>query len=206
MKVPLKFAQSLLDTNSVDRLAVLLDDGGKSDTMKPALTREFAQRKLEVEIRTWKELDPMYEKARDMFDIIFLFIFLIVFVIVVMSVINTMSMAVMERTREIGTLRALGVKRKGIVSLFAIESAMLGIVGCILGVGSTLASWLIINVAVKPTWVPPIVTTSVPLEIYLVPEYMLYSTVFLVVLSIGAAISPATKATRQEIVVALGHV
>jgi putative ABC transport system permease protein len=81
---------------------------------------------LELDIKTWKELDPLYTRIKDMFDIMFLFIFVIVFVVAVMSIVNTMSMAVLERTREIGTLRALGVKRPGIVRIFALESAMLG--------------------------------------------------------------------------------
>jgi hypothetical protein len=38
-------------------------------------------------------------------------------------------MAVVERTKEIGTLRALGLKRPGVVILFGIESALLGIIG-----------------------------------------------------------------------------
>jgi putative ABC transport system permease protein len=57
-----------------------------------------------------------------------------------------------------------------------------------------------------PTWVPPIITRRIPLEVILVPEYMLYSTVFLVLLSVGAAVLPARRAANQEIVDALGHV
>jgi putative ABC transport system permease protein len=204
--VPLDFAQSLYDTKSVDRLPVLLKDSKKTDSTKTEFARALAGHGLEVEIKTWKELDPLYTRTRDMFDIMFFFIFVIVFVIVVMSVVNTMSMAVMERTREIGTLRALGIKRLGIINMFAIESAMLGALGSVLGIGLTILSWSLVNVVIQPTWVPPIMTRRIPLEVYLVPEYMVYSFLFLILLSIGAAIFPARRAAKQEIVDALGHV
>lgn len=206
MHVPLKFAQSLYDTGSVDRLSVLLKDSGKTEPMRAEFARALAEHGLEVDIKTWKELDPIYTKIRDMFDIIFLFVFVIVSVVAVMSIVNTMSMAVMERTREIGTLRALGVKRPGIVNMFATESAMLGVLGSMLGIGLTVLSCFVVNVVVQPTWVPPILTRRIPLEVYLVPEYMLYSTLLLVLLSVGAAILPARRAAKQEIIDALGHV
>jgi putative ABC transport system permease protein len=53
-------------------------------------------------------------------------LFIIVFFIVAISVGNTISMTVFERTREIGTLRALGLKHKGVESLFGIESRSKG--------------------------------------------------------------------------------
>jgi putative ABC transport system permease protein len=206
MVVPLKFAQSLYDTSSVDRVVVLLNGSGETEQMQRLLTQALSGRGLDVEVSTWRELDRIYSRVKNMFDIIFLFIFVIVFVIVVMSVVNTMSMAVMERTREIGTLRALGVRRAGIVKLFSLESAMLGAAGSGLGVLLTLASWVLVNVVIQPTWVPPILSRRVPLEIYLVPAYLLYSGAFLILLSVVAAIFPARKAAHQEVVDALGHV
>ena len=202
--VPLKFAQSLYDTSSVDRLTVLLQDKEQTEPIRTALTYAFTQQGLDVEIKTWDELSLLYIKVKEMFDIIFLFIFVIVFIIAMMSVINTISMAVMERTREIGTLRALGVKRNGIVRLFALESVMLGMLGSILGISLTLISWLVVEV-LKPSWTPPIIAKRLPLEIHLVPEYALFSVLCLVILSLGAASLPARRAAYHGIVEALGH-
>ena len=204
--VPLKFAQSLYDTKNVDRISVLLDDNSKTDRMRNEFERALIKHGLELDIKTWEEIDPIYAKIRDMFDIIFLFIFVIVLVVAIMSIVNTMSMAVMERTRDIGTLRALGVKRPGIVILFATESAILGIVGSVFGTLLTVVICVSVNKVVHPTWVPPIITRRIPLEVYLVPEYMLYSTFFLILLSMVAAVLPARRAANQEIIDALGHV
>jgi putative ABC transport system permease protein len=139
-----------------------------------------------------------------MFDVIFLFLFMIVFVIVVMSVINTIGMSVMERTREIGTLRAIGMKRGGIVRLYAIESVLLGLAGSLLGLIFTGLTWLAVIIA-KPTWVPPQITRRVPLEVHLVPETMLLSLGFMLMLALAAAIPPATRAARMNIVNSLAH-
>ncbi|MBU0694727.1 MAG: FtsX-like permease family protein [Candidatus Omnitrophica bacterium] len=205
MIVPLKFAQLLYDTSSVDRLTVLLDDDKHIESVKAFLEQGLKQKGLAVEIKQWRELSSFYKKTKDMFDTIFIFIFVIVFIIVVMSIINTISMAVMERTREVGTLRTLGVKRKRIIELFAIESGLLGIMGSIIGMLLTLAIWIGIQIW-EPTWIPPHITIRVPLEVYLVPGYIILSFLCLVVLSVVAAAFPARKAAHMSIVDALGHV
>jgi len=205
MFVPLKFAQSLYDTDGTDRLVVLLKDTRMSEAMKKELNRAFTAAGIDLEVKTWEDIAPFYTKVKNMFRIIFLFLFVIVLVIVVMSIINTMSMTVMERIREIGTLRSLGIRRRGIVLLFAIESALLGIFGSFLGLVLTLAGWLAVRMA-RPTWVPPHITKRVPIEVYLVPEYLVLTGVFLVALSLIAAVLPARRASGMNIVDALGHV
>jgi len=120
-------------------------------------------------------------------------------------VVNTMGMAVLERTREIGTLRALGLKQRGVSILFAIEGAMLGLLGTIFGVILNVAVWGVIRI-VEPTYIPPGVSTPVPLIVNLVPQAMLILMVFLILLSLIAAILPARRAARQNVVHALGHV
>ena len=202
--VPLKFAQELYDTASVDRVTLLLDSTAHTESIRTLLVREFREAGLAVEIKTWNELSPFYTKVKKMFDVIFAISFLIVFTIVVMSVVNTFTMAVMERTREIGTLRALGVKRRGIVALFSLESVVLGGVGSAVGIALTwtvvlLVGWL------QPTWIPPQIARRVPLQIHLVPQFWLFSTLMLVLLSMLSAILPARKAARMSITNALGY-
>ncbi len=154
MIVPFGFAQKLYDTDGADRIAVLLGETELTEPVRDELDSALAKRGLDLEIKTWREMSEWYRKVKEMFDIIFLFLFIIVFIIVVMSVINTMSMVVLERTREIGTLRALGLKRKGVILLFAIESSLLGILGTLWGFFATILSLWLVGV-LKPTWVPP---------------------------------------------------
>lgn len=201
--VPLGFAQSLYDTASVDRVTVLLSGAERTEAACARLRAAFAQAGLALEVRTWEQMAPFYTKVKKMFNVIFLVTFLIVFLIVVMSVLNTVGMAVLERTREIGTLRALGLRRAGIVKLFAIESMLLGAFGSLFGVLLMLLLLYLVHL-LHPTWVPPQITREVPLRIYLVAPYWLASVSLLLALSLVAAVFPARKAARKEITDALG--
>jgi putative ABC transport system permease protein len=205
MRVPFSFAQSLYDTEKADRIVVLLDDWKKTEQARTRLQGRLSRAGLKCEIKTWNELSLFYSKVKGMFDMIFMFLFSIVFIIVVMSTVNTMGMAVLERTREIGTLRALGLKRRGVSFLFAIEGSLLGLIGSILGVMLNVAVWAVIR-AVEPTYIPPGVSTPVPLIVNLVPQTMVGLMIFLILLSLTAAILPARRAARQNVVDALGHV
>lgn len=202
--VPLAFAQQLYDTTGVDRVTLLLDSTARAEPMRALLARELKDAGMDLDIRTWNELSPFYTKVKKMFDVIFVISFLIVFTIVVMSVVNTFTMAVLERTREIGTLRALGVKRSGIVAMFSLESMALGTCGALAGIVLTvlvvaLVGWL------QPTWIPPQIARRVPLQIHLVPAYWLFSTLMLMLLSNLSAIVPARKAARMPITHSLGY-
>jgi len=81
---------------------------------------------------------------------------------------------------------------------------ILGAFGSLLGVLLTLMAFVGMTL-IEPTWIPPQMSRRVPLEIHLVPEYILGSMVLLTVLSVLAANLPARKAARMEIVNALGH-
>ena len=199
------YAQSLYDTEKAGQIVVLLDDWRKTYPMRDRLLKRLNQAGLPCEIRTWNELSQFYNKVRSMMDMIFMFLFFIVFVIVVMSVVNTMGMAVLERTREIGTLRALGLKRRGVGILFAVEGAMIGLLGSFIGLILNIIAWAII-MAVEPTYIPPGVSSPVPLTVKLEPPVALMLMAFLILLSLIAAILPARRAAKQNVVEALGHV
>jgi putative ABC transport system permease protein len=205
MIVPFSFAQKLYDTDGADRVAVLLHATELTEEVRNELRAEFERLGLSVDIKSWVELSDWYRSVKEMFDTIFRFLFIIVFVIVVMSVVNTMGMAVLERTREIGTLRALGLKRRGVLRLFGAESLLLGAFGAASGLALTLASWVAVN-WIQPTWVPPGIPRQIIIRIELVPETMFYSFLVLLVLCSSASLIAARRAARQNIVDALGHV
>jgi putative ABC transport system permease protein len=205
MQVPFGFAQMLYDTQGADRVTVLLDEATHTESMRDRLRAAISERGLDLEVKTWNEMSQWYREVKNMFDVIFLFLFLIVFIIVVMSVTNTMSMSVVERTREIGTLRALGLKRQGVLMLFAVESILLGICGTVTGVFLSFLGWGWFNLF-KPMWTPPRIAISISIRIEIVPAYLAYSFLFLVILCMIASLIPARRAARQNVVDALGHV
>jgi len=163
--------------------------------------------KLDLETRELTELQPFYKQAVGMFAAIFSFISAVMAVIVLFTIVNTMSMSVMERTHEIGTLRAMGVKKRGITAQFVLEGALLGLIGATLGlmVGSAVAH--IVNHA-GLTWQPPGQAVPTPLKVLTqgVSHLMFGIWIGLGVLSTIAAWVPAHRAARMKIVDALGHV
>lgn len=161
--VSLSLAQSLLDAaGRADRLTVLLNDVDQTEPMRDALMKKLSAAGYEVEIKTWQELSDFYTQVHGMFDMIFGFIFSIVITVVIMSVANSMGMTVIERTREIGTLRAIGLKRSGVIRLFTLESMLLTLTGCVAGLLIALGVRWGINVA-NISYTPPNSASAVPL-------------------------------------------
>ncbi len=205
VKLPLGLARDLYDFDGADRVCVLLGDGDATETARARLSAQLAAAGLEVELRTWSELSLYYQKVKGYLDVVFLFIFLIVMVIVVMSTFNTMSMAVYERTREVGTLRAIGLKPAQVLAMFSLEGTILGAAGSAAGALLALVGFLILHTG-RLTYTPPGVASPVAVEVDLVPEVLLLSLAFFVVLAVVSAALPARRAARQNIVDALGHV
>ena len=167
----------------------------------------FAERHLDLEVRDFAELQPFYKQAVGMFGAIFLFIALIMGVIVLFTVVNTMGMSVMERTTEIGSARAMGVRRAGIRRLFVVEGAILGAIGAT--AGGVLAQ-LIANLVnhAGMTWTPPGQAAPIPLEILTAGSAGCIARVWvaLVVAATLAALIPANRGARLPVVDALRHV
>jgi putative ABC transport system permease protein len=204
--MPLALAQSLYDAQGgADRLTVLLDDAELTEPMRSRLLDKLKTAGFDVEIMTWQELSDFYNQVHDMFDMIFGFIFSIVLTVVVMSVANSMGMTVVERTREIGTLRAIGLKRGGVVRLFTAESLLLSLIGIVLGALLTFGVRYGINVA-HISYTPPNSASAVPLLVDLDAARIGLTALMMLMVGTLAAYLPARRASRQAIIDALGHV
>jgi putative ABC transport system permease protein len=206
MFVPLAMAQSLYDApGRADRLTVLLPDISRTDSARAQLGRAFQAAGLDLEISTWRELSVFYRQVKGMFDMIFSFILAIVLTIVVMSVANAMGMSVVERTREIGTLRAIGLRRAGVVRLFVTEALLLVGLGCLAGMALTLLVRAGVNAA-GLSYIPPNATDRVLLLVGLDGARMLSTSGLLGLLGLVAAFFPARRAARRPVTESLAHV
>ena len=204
--VTLAMARNLLDAEGrADRLTILLDDVNQTEAVRQSLLPKLRAAGFDVEIMTWKELSDFYNQVRGMFDMIFGFIFMIVLTVVLMSVANSMGMTVVERTREIGTLRSIGLKRWGVVRLFTTESMLLTVIGCTVGLLITLAVRWGINVA-GISYTPPSSASPVPLLVDLDVGRVVFTFVLMAVVGTLAAYLPARRAAKKPIIDALGHV
>lgn len=173
--------------------------------LKPILDRFAGTQPLAV--LDFRTLNPFYVQTIQMFDTIFGFVFVLIGAIVLFTVSNTMNTAVVERTVEIGTLRAIGLRRAGIRGLFVTEGALIGLCGAILGVLLALGLSILVN-QMGLTWWPPGNVEPLPLTITVLGETRMIvgTTVGLIVIATLSAWWPAYRAAQLKVVDALRHV
>lgn len=160
-----------------------------------------------LEVLRYETLAPIYGQTIQFFDSVFGFIATLIGVIVLFTVGNTMSMAVVERTTEIGTLRAIGQRRGGIRRLFVNEGMLLGLIGAVLGVVIALLIAYLINQS-GLTWTPPGYVYAYPVRVRVWGDLglILGSAGGLLVVAILSAWWPSHRASKMLIVDALRHV
>lgn len=205
IRLPIATAQKLLHTKDIQTLTVLLDDTGKTDSVRAELEDAFAKEGFDLEVKPWHEMADFYTKTVNLYKRQFFVIKLIIGIVVVLSVFNTMSMSILERIGEVGTVMALGTKRSGVVALFILEGLILGAMGGALGVaGGYLLSSLISYIGI-PMPPPPGATIYWTAKIKLVPEIFAFAFALAIVTSAISSFYPALKASKLEIAEALRH-
>jgi putative ABC transport system permease protein len=208
--MPLALAQQLVYGRGEHKATGIVLQLHRSEDLPAARARLnalIAQHHLDLEVRDFAELSPFYGQVVKMFSSIFLFIALVMGVIVLFAVINTMTMNVMERTNEVGTIRALGVRRAGIRSQFTVEGVLIGAIGATAGAALALAVAAFVNHA-GLTWIPPGNAEAVPLRLDVAgrPLLIVGAWLGLAIVTTLAALLPANRAARLPVVDALRHV
>jgi putative ABC transport system permease protein len=162
---------------------------------------------LDLDVRDFLDLSPFYVQVRAMFGAIFVFISMVMGVIVLFAVVNTMTMNVMERTNEIGTIRAMGVRRRGVRMQFILEGALIGAIGATAGALFALGVAMLVNSA-GLTWIPPGNSSPTPFKVDLLNHPLLGASTWIVLtfVAMAAAVIPANRAARLSVVDALRHV
>jgi putative ABC transport system permease protein len=208
LKTPILEVQRLLDVDGdeVQSIVLLLDRTENTAIVRDRLAELIRERGLDLEMKTWEDLALRYHQVRELFGRIFAVLTLIVSVMVVFGITNTMTMAIFERTREIGTLMALGTRRRGVISMFVLEGLALGALGGLLGVilGVVLAKLVsALGIQLPP---PPGSTRGFAVQILVVPFVLMQAFRLSIVTATLASLYPAWRAARLNVVEALRHV
>jgi putative ABC transport system permease protein len=208
--MPLPLAQQLVYGRGEHKVTGIVLQLHRSEDLPAARARLLTlirDRHLDLETRDFAELTPFYGQAKGLFSAIFLFIALVMGVIVLFAVVNTMTMNVMERTNEIGTIRAMGVRRDGIRRQFIAEGGLIGAIGATVGAVLAFVIAALVNHA-HLTWIPPGNAHPVPLQVAVTSSVSLVigAWIGLVLVATIAALVPANSAARLSVVDALRHV
>jgi len=158
-------------------------------------------------IRTWKELAPDAAMMND-FMLMYYFIFIgIIMLALAFGIINTMLMAILERTKELGMLMAIGMNHGRIFKMIMLETIFLTIVGAAIGIFS---GWVIIESLGKTGihfsgWGEGFEAIGFAARVYPVVtlEFFVFTTIMVIVTAMISSIWPARKALKLNPVEAL---
>ncbi|MCR9276726.1 MAG: ABC transporter permease [Pseudomonadaceae bacterium] len=188
----------LLETDAITELSVRLDDSGQLPAANAALASVFQQQR----VFTWQELEPQAAAMYAYADLGIFIWFAIMMAALIFGLINTLVTAVMERVRELGMLRAVGMRAAAVVSQVVIESAVVMCLGVVLGVliASLLLNFWLVDGIDLSQWAQG--AEMVGMRSHLQPKVMLSDTVFISVLSVVvgvvASLYPARQAVRRS--------
>lgn len=147
-------------------------------------------------------LDDILAQVSDLFgvlDIVSLVVFLILLTITMVGVVNTFRMVLLERIREIGTMRAVGMRGGAVRGIFLMEAGFIGLIGALIGLVLAGIAMLVLGQVT--------LDTDSPLQFFLndgritfaVPPLSVVTNVaILLALSLLAALIPARRAARME--------
>ncbi|PND37893.1 ABC transporter permease [Paucibacter aquatile] len=194
-------AQKLLNKARISSLGVFL----RSMEAVPGAQARVAAQFPELEVQNWETQAFFYRSVRDLYDRIFGALGLIIFLIVIFVVTNAMAMAIIERTREIGTLRALGTLPRQLLRSLALEGMVLGgggaALGALLALGASVLLYLF-PVQMPP---PPGRSDGYPLSIAIDPGVYAATLLAMLLLVMLASALVARKTVHQPVVQALAH-
>lgn len=177
-------------------IAILAEGGDQAVFLKPSIEKLAAGQ----EVKTWKELSPEMSLLTDSMDQYMYIFILIILLGLCFGIINTMLMAVLERTKEIGMLMAIGMNRRRIFSMIILESVMLTLTGGVFGIGlgalvtkffeTTPINLSMFSEGLESYGYASVVYTS------LKPEMIVIIAILVIITGLLSAIYPARKALK----------
>lgn len=194
-------AQRLLVTDRVTSLGVFLNS---MEATLPAQAR-LATQLPGLEVQNWEQQAVFYQAVKGLYNRIFGALGIIIGVIVVFVVTNAMAMAIIERTREIGTLRALGTLPSQLLRSLGLEGMLLGGVGAVAGAVLALGVSLLLYVVPMEMPPPPGRSVGYPLNVSIDPTLYLFTMLAMVSLTLIASLAVARKTVHMPVVDALAH-
>jgi len=184
-------------TGEFGAITVLVDSAGDVAGVKAGIT------KLGFQAVTSSDEQRAFAELLSRLQVALLGLALVALLLACLGIANTMYTAVLERTREIGVLKAVGARSRDVMLLFVTEAAVIGLVGGIAG-GVVAAALSGFGNSAIDALVPALATTAV--EVFR-PDLLvaIAALAFAVLLSMGSGLLPAMRAAAQQPMKALHH-
>lgn len=204
--LPFDQARALVFDGSPEATTIMVQihDPDRADAVKARIQTLLSEAGMDLSAYHFTEVDPTFTRIFGMFAFIFAVVSAVLALVIVFTIFNTVSMTVVERVKEIGTIRAMGFRRGFVGRLFLAESALTGLFGAALALALGVGLSRMVNSA-GVQWTPP--SNATPLTVRLMvlenPTFALSVLLFLVVIAVLAAVLPTFRAARLNIVQSL---
>lgn len=201
LRIPIPLARKLMRVDGATSWVGLLEDtDGTATTIKKirsVLPSETFQ------LVPWSDLADFYNKTVVLFSKQVEIIKIIIGLIIVLTISNIQTMSVLERTTEIGTILAVGVRSREIWMQFLLEGLLLGIAGGLIGVMSAIFLAELISFIGIPMPPPPGMARGFTGQIIITTQLVVDALALSTITTLLASLMPAWKASRLNIVDAL---
>ncbi|MBJ6763093.1 ABC transporter permease [Myxococcaceae bacterium JPH2] len=185
----------------------LMDNDPRAFWMKFDTVNREAWTGQKLDITNWEDEISFVKWTLTALNILSGLLIAILLVIICVGIMNTLWIAIRERTREIGTLRAIGMQRSRVVWMFLMEALTLGALGTLAGAGLGLLVCTLVNAA--QIAVPKVVAVfilSETLTLAVSPKVMLGSMLFITACTTAISLIPSFLAARLKPVTAMHHI
>jgi len=118
------------DPSMTSEIAILLDNTELTTTISNDLKNHYTS----LSVLSWNELEPLLAGLSSMMNQMAYFLLIIILIAMAFGIINTMMMAVLERTRELGMLMAVGMNKRKVFFMIMLETIFLSLVGTLAGI------------------------------------------------------------------------
>lgn len=208
--VPLDIAQQALNVENRASLIAIKVNPGYEESVTETLNQNFKRKDLNLKAYSWRESAETVIALSTAKKAGIGVILLVVLLIGVIGIINNVILSALERTEEIGMMKALGMKEVEIVSVFMVEATGIGIIGGLIGclLGAIGVGWLI-KYGFDLSYAGDMTTYGIPIlnKIYGVWNFSAFGFLFIlgIIVALFSSIVPALWAARKDPVKAIYH-
>jgi len=203
--IPLDYAQRFLSVpDKVEKLVVKTNDIDGAPQFAAELQQKLDDAGIPLAVAPWQELSPIYSSVEQFSSVFTIFTYIGVFILVFFSIFEVLTMAFLERKREVGTIRAVGTQENQVFSMFLQEGIILGVLGGVVGIiiGGLLSLWINLS---NLTWLPPGTIDPVPVIIDLSPFVAVAALIAAFLSAFLGTLYPAFKNSRRNVVESLSQ-